>query len=126
MGRRCSENRLTQFLGWMARRRLEIAAVFQQLGEPLINLRLRQVAERFLRFRLKLSARLADPCREQRDELLGEQHDRRFFDVEILRNESVAYIANADQVSGKHRIVSLTRKRSSIIDTPGAAGGVHW
>ena len=54
------EDGLAQRLGRMAGECLEIAAVLQQLRQALVNLRLRQVAERLVRLGLDLPARLAD------------------------------------------------------------------
>src|SRR5205823_1730674 len=45
-GRRGAKNGLAQLLRWMPRHHLELAAIFEQFREPLLQERQRRVAER--------------------------------------------------------------------------------
>src|SRR5262249_41726072 len=99
-----AEGSLTQLLGRMVGGNLELAAVFQQLDEPLLDELARIFAESFLDFLLDRATRAAVLIAEDLEESFGRFEPGFAFRVEIVGKDAVAArVADAHHFSRQHR-----------------------
>jgi hypothetical protein len=103
-----AEDQLPQLLGRMSGNHFELAAVFEQLGQALMDELGRIIAEGFAEFVFQLAAGMADLFAEQIEQLLGDFQPGGVAGVDVNRNDPVAGKTDPDQSAGEHgALVSL-------------------
>src|SRR5262249_36889840 len=95
------------------RHRLELAAILQELREPLEQHLARVVADQFLKLVVDLAARPALLAAEEVEHLLGNLAPRLGARVQVLWREPRAGVANANKVRGQHQAASRIGKTAS-------------
>ena len=103
-----------QFLGRMAGHRLELAAILEQLGKPLMHELARIVAERLALIVVEFAACATVLAAEHLQQPLGDLAPGRVFGVEIMRHDAIPGEADTDLFAGEHRILIWLRVRGKI------------
>jgi hypothetical protein len=95
------ERGVAQLLGRVVGRDLELAAVFEQVGEPLVDQRPRPLADHVFELGPHLPAGVAGRPAEREQQLLRHPEPAAVGRVEVERDELVPGVPDADELSSQ-------------------------
>src|SRR5262249_31417916 len=97
-----AEDRRADILRWLSRHDLELTAILQELRQPEMDKLRRIIANKLVEFFFQFTASPALHSAKQIEQLLGEHGPLLVGGVEVVRQQAIAGVADADHFAGEH------------------------